>query len=61
MSEQANHGGIPWREAFAQAWHTVRGHRMRSLLTLGGVVTAMFLFVTVQAMQMVEVALPCPP
>lgn len=26
-------------------------HRVRSLLTLGGVVTAMFLFVTVQAMQ----------
>jgi putative ABC transport system permease protein len=26
-------------------------HRIRSLLTLGGVVTAMFLFVTVQAMQ----------
>ena len=26
-------------------------HRMRTLLTLGGVVTAMFLFVTIQAMQ----------
>jgi putative ABC transport system permease protein len=37
MSEQAQHGGIPWREAFAQAWHTVRGHRMRSLLLILGV------------------------
>ena len=26
-------------------------HRVRSMLTLGGVITAMFLFVTIQAMQ----------
>ena len=36
MSERGQ-GGIPWREAFTQAWQTVRGHRMRSLLLILGV------------------------
>ena len=36
MNEQ-HHDGIHWREAFPQAWQTVRSHRMRSLLLILGV------------------------